>query len=550
MFSSVGSLTFAKSAYVLIICLIIILLVRELYSVLWSDTLYVGNFEYFNDGRLSEEHSKTFPAYVQGQHQLLRSALIEENRRRELVDKSLSGLKYHRSLPSDLPEAARWSSILTDAELKIQGLDIGKVLSLLRAWVAPPAQVNGFVEKSGETVRAAFNYPSRKLADGRRTSASPFETGVLNGDTSVALAIAASIVWTQAAEADANFGKIPREVFVSWILIWWDYRLLRGRTDTNQSWTPEDKNRWKQARALVDSLASGTNGVYAETWRLRADLIETIPASLKSDADLRTADQIAGDANLVVEDRRRYAEAEGVATAITALNQISQAALKTAALLPDSKIAAVADTVKSVLADPKSLYPGRPVWVRLASPKPTADLFSITATAIVKDGETQKLLLPDYVMSGAVDDAEYEFRLSPSEPAIARAKRTDLLYPDGQQSGGVLLAPLAPNTEAKNVAAFFKGEVITLKPTIADLPTDGGDLQLVTSRGADKIKLKGRSGLFAKVDRITGPGDGGAPVIDSDQALVAMAYSGSGTESQFLSLKWLLTKKPGLQLIP
>jgi hypothetical protein len=548
MFSSVGSLTFAKSAYVLVICFIIVLLVRELYGVLWNDTLYVGNFEYFQDGRLNEEHSKTFPTYVLGQHRLLRSALIEENRRRERVDKSLSGVKYHRSLPSDLPEAARWSSVLTDVELRIQGFDIGRVLSTLKAWVTPPSEITGFVEKSGETVRAAINYPPRKLADG--TSASPFETGVLIGDTSVALAIAASIVWTQAAESDASFEKIPREVFVSWILIWWDYRLLRGRTDTNQIWTPEDKNRWKQARALVDNLASGTNGVYAETWRLRADLIETIPASLKSDAELRTADQIAGDAKLAVEDRRRYAEAEGVATAITALNQISQAALKTAALLPDSKIAAVAETVKSVLADPKSLYPGRPVWVRLASPQPTTDLFSITATAIVKDGETQKLLLPDYVMSGAVNDAEYEFRLSPSEPAIARAKRTDLLFPDGQQSGGVLLAPLAPNTAAKNVADFFKGDAITLKPAIADLPPDGGDLQLVTSRGADKVKLKGRSGLFANVDRITGPGDGGAPVIDSDQALVAMAYSGSGTESQFLSLKWLLTKKPGLQLIP
>ena len=546
MFSSVGSLTFAKSAYVLIICLVILVLVRELYGVLWSDTLYVGNFEYFTDGRSSSEHSKAFPAYVLGQHQLLKSALIEENRRRELVDKPLTGVKYYRSLPSDLPEAARWSSILTDAELKIQGLDIGKVLSMLRAWVAPPAQINGFVEKSGETVRAAINYPSRKLADGRHTPASPFETGVLNGDASVALAIAASIVWTQAAEADAGFGKIPREVFVSWILIWWDYRLLHGRTDTNQSWTPEDKNRWKQARALVDSMASGTN-VYPETWRLRADLIETIPASLKSDADLRTPDQIARDANLVVEDRRRYAEAEGVATAITALNQISQAALKTPAVLTDSKIAAVAETVKSVLADPKSLYPGRPVWVRLASPKPTADLFSITATAILKDGETQKLLLPDYVVSSAADDAEYEFRLSPSEPAIARAKRSDLLFPDGQQTGGVLLAPLTPNTDAKNVV---KGEAIALKAALADLPPDGGDLQLVTSRGADKVKLKSRNGLFANVDRITGPGDGGAPVIDSGQALVAMAYSGSGTESQFLSLKWLLTKKPGLQLIP
>ena len=60
-----------------------------------------------------------------------------------------------------------------------------------------------------------------------------------------------------------------------------------------------------------------------------------------------------------------------------------------------------------------------------------------------------------------------------------------------------MLAPLEPNTAAKNVAAFFKGEVVSLEPAIADLPPDNADLQLVTSRGADKVKLKGRTGLFA-----------------------------------------------------
>ena len=263
MFSWMGSLTFAKSAYVLIICLIIVVLVRELYGVLWNDTLYVGNFQYFKDGKSSDEHSKEFSAFVLGQHQLLRSALIEENRRRELVDKSLSsGVKFHRSLPSDLPEAARWSSILTDAELKIQGFDIGKVLSTLRAWVAPPPRLTASSKNPAKACAPRSTIRREKLADGSHTPASPFETGVLNGDASVALAVAASIVWTQAAEADASFEKIPREVFVSWILIWWDYRLLRGRSDTNQSWAAEDKSRWKQARALGRQPGDRDQGAY------------------------------------------------------------------------------------------------------------------------------------------------------------------------------------------------------------------------------------------------------------------------------------------------
>ncbi len=208
MSSWLGSLTFAKFAYVLIIALLIVVLFRELYGVHWNNTLYVGNFDYFTDGKPNSEQSKSFPAYVQGQHQLLRAALIEENRRRESAE-NLPGIRYHRSLPSDLPEAARWTSILVDADLKVQGFDIGKVLSTLRARVSPPAQINGFVEKSGELVRAAVNYPPRNLADGQHTPSSPFETGVLNGDASTALAIAASIVWTQAAEVDKGFEEFP-----------------------------------------------------------------------------------------------------------------------------------------------------------------------------------------------------------------------------------------------------------------------------------------------------------------------------------------------------
>ncbi len=157
-------------------------------------------------------------------------------------------------------------------------------------------------------------------------------------------------------------------------------------------------------------------------------------------------------------------------------------------------------------------------------------------------------MLPDYVIGGVADDTEYEFRLSPSEAAIARATKADIVLPEGQQSGGVLLARLTREASATNVVTSTTAGSVKISQIVAPPPA-GNKLQLFTSRGSASTTIKALTGAFVVVDRITGPGDGGGPVLDDGRALVAMAYSGSGTESQFLSLNWLVAKKPGLKLM-
>jgi hypothetical protein len=161
--------------------------------------------------------------------------------------------ELYRGLPSSLPEIARWQTVLSDIELKIQGFDLGRLVGQLRASVSPPDEISGFVEKTGGTVRASVNWPGRTMANGAVMEA-PFETGQLSGEASAALAIAASIVWAQAANAEPGFAKIPRQVFVAWALTWWDYRQIRAREALGEELSDEDKKRWLQARRLVDSL--------------------------------------------------------------------------------------------------------------------------------------------------------------------------------------------------------------------------------------------------------------------------------------------------------
>ncbi len=549
--SAFWSISFGKIAYVLLLCLLIVLLAREVYSVLFDQTLYVGNFEYFADGKASPEQTKSFPAHILGQHQLLRSALIEENRRREKATKAPAGTNLHRGLPSSLPEVARWSSLLTDAEIKVQGFDIGKLLSLLRAWVTPPAEITGFVEKSGSVVRASVTYPQRQSSYPGLTD--PFETGQLSGEGSAAFAIAASLVWTQAAEADEDFRKIPRDVFVTWALAWWDYRLLRGREALGQVWSDDDKIRWRQARTLVERLMPKA-GSYPEIWSLHADIIEVIPRALQTDEKLRTEAERKDDSGVVQQDRKKYAEAAGIATAITAAKQVEAA--------QDSKQVAplnmqlVSETVKKVYADTTNVYPGRPIWIRkvvatAGSGSPMTS--SVTATAIVIDAGQKKLLLPDYALFDATDDATYEFSLSASGSVIATAKKSDLVPPPNSVPGsapgvfnGFLLAPLKASVNASNVIATASTTLTTFGP----VPAVDKSLKVATSRGVATARMVAQTSTFAIVEpRVTGAGDGGAPVLDEQGRLVAMAYAGSEKQDQFAALQWLFEQKK-LQLAP
>jgi hypothetical protein len=107
-------------------------------------------------------------------------------------------------LPSSLPQIARWQTVLSDVE----GFDLGKLLSQPRTSISTPAELNGFVEKSGTIVRASVNWPNRVLRGGAVVP-TPFETGTLADDTLAALSIAASIAWAQAAGARCETGSLP-----------------------------------------------------------------------------------------------------------------------------------------------------------------------------------------------------------------------------------------------------------------------------------------------------------------------------------------------------
>jgi len=79
--ASLSAFPLAKIVYTVVLLGLIAFLVREIYGLRWDRSLYVGQFQYFVDGKADDEQSKAFPSHILGEHQLLRSALIEEIQR-------------------------------------------------------------------------------------------------------------------------------------------------------------------------------------------------------------------------------------------------------------------------------------------------------------------------------------------------------------------------------------------------------------------------------------------------------------------------------------
>jgi hypothetical protein len=508
----------AKIVYTTVLMGLIAILAREIYSIWWDRGLYVGQFSYFIDGKADDEQSKAFPSHILGQHQLLRSALIEERRRRiEARSVSTPVAAEIYTLPSSLPEIARWQTVLSDIELKIQGFDLGKLLQQLRSSINPPDEINGFVEKTGNVVRAGVNWPNRRMTKAASVDAA-FQTGDLSGESAAAFSIAASVIWAQAADADSEFAKVPRDTFVSWALTWWDYRQIRGREAIGEQLSDEDKKRWTQARRLVDNLVSQA-AKYPEIWRLRADLIDAAPEGAATDQDKATAR----------EDRNRYSVAMGLA--------------------PVTMTAVVSHGIPPAIV----VRPGSPIWARAASTLSDAPFtISCTVTAIVLGPSgTLQILLPAYAILSSNTGSETEFATSPAGPIVARASDKDIIYNGSPKEGaGVALATLKEGSDANN-ALVGDGPLKAVGP----VPLPGTTIKLYSPGQSSKSGQIVRTGTIERIEgpfvvtdaRVTQPGDAGAPAVNANGELIAMGYRGTDKESQLLSVNWLF-QEAGIRL--
>jgi hypothetical protein len=260
---------------------------------------------------------------------------------------------------------------------------------------------------------------------------------------------------------------------------------------------------------MIDKVSSQADK-YPEIWNLRADLIEMALDGQTSAADQETAR----------DDRLRY----------------------TAAALgapPTTSGTPVALTTASQQNLRGSIQPGIAIWGRRAGAGESPIGVTVTAIAVDSSGN-RRIILPGYAL---VDNGRTEYALVPSGPAVAYAEPSDLVAPDKDSKGSVLLARVTPNVNSSNTLA--DNEKLT---EFGPIPPIGSDFKFFSNQALKVGVIAAIDGKFVVTDgRISAPGDGGAPVIDRAGHLFAMGYEGSEKESRFLSLEWLSTHA-GLKL--
>ena len=258
-------------------------------------------------------------------------------------------------------------------------------------------------------------------------------------------------------------------------------------------------------------------------WRLRAEIIELAYAGA-----VTTDEQAIADA-----DWARFAQSQGTSVELARLAARGEAAA-----------AATGAPTKSGV-QPTSRRPSAPTLVWYGSGEGAAAARSaVTATAVVLDATgARRLVLPDYVLNGVGPNEVLRFSLAPGEPAVAEARAADIVRPEGGAAGvarpGVVLARILPTADKLLATA----SVVRTLAEAGPRPGAGETLTISTQQRQSEVTVAAVAsddGGLLPVDRkVTEGGDGGAPVVDSQGRLVAMAYLASPERSYFLPLAWL-----------
>lgn len=507
----------AKLVYSVLLIALACVLVREVYIVWWDSQFYVGKFQYFADGKLDDDAGKSFSQNILAQHHMLKSANRDDSSSPSSPsDTSLTpagGQAEVLVLPT-LADVTQWKSALSDVELKIQGFDFGKVLSAVREWVSPPAEVGGYVEKVGNVVNISVSLPRGVRSGQDKSGAIQFYSGPFADDATAAFAVAASIIWVQASQQSDKFKNIPRSLFVSFMLALREYRILRTHIDAGIPLTDDDKKHRKAAQDQVDKLTASAKDL-PEIWLLQSRLIGAIgPDETLSDS-----------------------EAQKASTAQR--NYLAQLGSPAAAHV----VAAATGVAENVVRL------GKPIWLR-GPPGSGVVERGVTVTAIVEVNGAQMILAPGYVLSD-FGGGDIEISLDASGKPVLTTRYADVIQKKNANGDTVVLIPLKSarfsNSPSDNPASPPIKEIADVVPT----PNKASPLVVrqISSHGIVRAEIVDiKNGVAITNARVTGPGDGGAPILDSENRLIAMAYLGIEDHSGFLLLKWLVDAVPGIQI--
>jgi hypothetical protein len=493
-----ANFSLAKIAYSAVLVAVIWFFVQELRRVWFDDQTYLTVASYFVDGKADTARATAFGGHVLAQHHRLAYDLRAEekvahnkanDKVADLVD--MLPLKVSKIGGIALPASPQ------KLEMKIQGFDVGGLLEKLRSWVSPVDELETMVEArgtgaSGGWTEAAVSWPMAPAwGEGSMAPLRYFTTSRSANDEEAAAEIAGTLLWAALGSKEPAIRPIPRDEFVSWLLAWRRYREVRDLKVPPPKLSDANKALLVMAGTQIKPYLERTPR-FAEFWRLAANLVALHPDSIPGVP--RTWEYFA----------REYEIALNLRPATDRLMESAQA---------------------PPLSD--GLAPGSVVW--------RADgRYAVKVTAVVKDqAGTTYLLLPAMLAQGTELPLLLYDRARPGQSGQPIARGLRYL----QETGNVmprrmLLAELLPGATVDTRA----------KLKLVDTPVLGSQLRVRGQESSGTIKALDvdagglGNGLIEVKPRITSPGDAGAPILDQNNGLVAMAYVGTHQSSLLLPL--------------
>ncbi len=389
---------------------------------------------------------------------------------------------------------------IPEIELKIQGNDLGSMITSLRRWIVPANVVRLSAFKRAEGVEFSIDWPdSLALSDNPRYERAL--RGRVTKDPSLGQTVGCRILWLELARNAKQVANTHPDVFCRWA----QARRVFDFAEAELSATGKFEDSKPQITATVKDLREIAERV------VEFSPLQNIYALLLERAHPDDKSQIAH-----AWENLRHVNRNEMPVPYTVRERVVTA-----------KIAAAPDA---------QVVPGTSVQIGASG-----GVIKVKVTAAVQDKAGAKyLVLPNYAFASGgseevillvtVDGKEQLFRLG------SRSKR--------QIDHPVALVELADDVEIANVAQGIK----VSSTAIANLDMT---LRLVDDDGFAEAKVTDvealihiRTGADTTIElppaivttRFEGQGNGGAPVLDPVGALVGMLYGGSQTTSVILPL--------------
>lgn len=281
----------AKVVYSMLLLGLAGFLLREVWTVWFDKTIYIGRFDVISETGKDDSASATFPKRIVGAQAILAQQFNDYQTHRAADTPSDATYILPGMTPLLLPP-----EVLAGVDITVQGINLRQVLTTMRKAFLAPSEVTGNVAIREGSVLGAVDWPLAPQTSPVQPALTKFLVPGQSSEQAAAAYIACSLAWARAAGLDSSGALYSRAQFCDFGAALGDLYALREKASSPSGLDIKDsalvRKRASQLRAHY-----GADAIFPEIYRLRADLLDLLPEGARKQEELVEAQ----------EDRTRYA---------------------------------------------------------------------------------------------------------------------------------------------------------------------------------------------------------------------------------------------------